>query len=144
MLAEARYFARMMAGCRRFVRTPPAADPHSLIAHNLARREENFLELMRRVVYANPDNPYFKLFQWAGCGYEELKTAVARDGLEPTLAELRKSGVCLSHDEFKGKRPIERSGLRIEVQPRDFTNPLVRGALETTSSGSRSLSLIHI
>ncbi len=63
---------------------------------------------------------------------------MARDGLETTLSELRKSGVYLSHDEFKGKKPLERSGLSIAVTPRDFANPLVRGALETTSSGSRS------
>jgi hypothetical protein len=138
MLNEARYYARMMAGCRRFIRTPPASDPRSLVADNLARREENFLELMRQVVFANPANPYYKLFDWAGCGYEDLRRAVLKDGLETTLAELRRLGVRLTHDEFKGKKPIQRSGLQIEAMPRDFSNPLVRGALETTSSGSRS------
>jgi hypothetical protein len=138
MLAEARYFARMMGGCRSFVQTPPVTDPRTLLAGNLARREENFLEVMRRVVFANPANPYFKLFQWAGYGLEDVSAAVRRDGLDAALAGLHKSGVYLSHDEFKGKKPIERTGLVIETQPRDFANPLVRGALETTSSGSRS------
>jgi hypothetical protein len=138
MLNEARYFARMMAGCRRFIRTPPASDPWSLVAQNVARREENFLSLMRTVVFANPANPLRRLFEWAGCGYEDLHQAVTRDGLETTLARLSSSGVRLTHDEFKGKQPIVRSGLRIEVTPQDFANPLVRGALETTSSGSRS------
>lgn len=138
MLAEARYFARMMSGCRSFIQTSPVSDARALIAGNLARREENFLDVMRRVVFANPRNPYFKLFQWAGFGFEDVSAAVKSDGLDAALAGFRKSGVYLSHDEFKGKTPIQRPGLAIEVQPRDFANPLVRGALETTSSGSRS------
>lgn len=138
MLAEARYFARMMGGCRGFVRTPPEANPSRVIAGNLARREENFVEVMRRVVFANPANPFCRLFRWAGYSLDDVSTLVKREGLDAALARFHKSGVYLSHDEFKGRRPIERSGLVIETRTADFANPLVRGAMETTSSGSRS------
>lgn len=138
MLAEARYFARMMAACWRLARTPIAADPRAVIAENLANREANFLELMDRTVFANEANPYNRLFRWAGCTAGDLRSAVLSNGLEPTLEQLRKSGVYLTHDEFKGNKPIERAGLKIEACPGDFANTLSRAALETTSSGSRS------
>ena len=142
MLREASYFARMARDCYEFVRTPPKDNPRALIQETLDNREANFLDLMRQVVFANASNPYNQLFQWAGCGYEDLTKAIGADGLESTLEELRKGGVYLSHDEFKGKKPIERSGRRIETRQGDFVNPLVRGMLETTSSGSRSTGTI--
>lgn len=117
---------------------PPAAGPAALIRHNLLNREENFLHLMRRAVFDCPSSPYARLFQWAGCEYEDLRRLVAGEGLDAALAHLYLAGVRLSHDEFKGKQPIQRTGLRIDAAPRDFASPLVRGALETTSSGSRS------
>jgi hypothetical protein len=139
MLKEARYFARMMRGCQRFLSTPPLADPRAAIAYNLEHRESNFLALMRDVVFANAANPYHKLFVLAGCDFGDLKERVGRQGLEGTLRELRTAGVYLSHNEFKGKEPIVRHGREIGMAgPEAFANPRVRGALETTSSGSRS------
>jgi hypothetical protein len=138
MWNEVKYFGRMMAGCRRFVRTPCAGNPESLVRANLARREENFLEGMKRAVFARPECVYARLFAWAGCEFGDLEAMVRREGLEAALGRLAEAGVRLEHDEFKGKRAVERGGLRIEAGPRDFANPLARGALETTSSGSRS------
>jgi hypothetical protein len=139
MLTEARYFARMMAGCQRFLRTPPLANPRAAIEHNLRHREDHFLELMRNVVFAKPENPYHRLFVKAGCRVADLEGAVRRHGLDATLEQLRAAGVYLRHDEFKGKTPIVRDGEELGLaSPRQFANPLVRGALETTSSGSRS------
>jgi len=139
MLKEARYFARMMRGCQRFLRTPSIADPYSVVKKNLESREENFLALMRQVVFANPANPYRKLFAFAGVEFDDLAMEVRKCGLDSTLETLRAAGVYLKHDEFKGKTPIERAGRVIaNAAPVDFANPLVRGALETTSSGSRS------
>ena len=90
MLAEARYFARRMGGCRRFIRTPAAAGPPSQIARNLARREANFLEMLRRAVFDNPANPCHQLFAWAGCTYGDLQSSIAGHGLEATLTHLRR------------------------------------------------------
>jgi len=120
-------------------RAPLEADPPGLIRRMIENREQNFLDLMRRAVFENPSNPYYTLLQWAGCAYGDLEQSVRRDGLEPTLQSLRQAGVYLLNDEFKGKRPIERSGRQLQVQSDDFANPLVRGLCETTSGGSRSL-----
>jgi hypothetical protein len=128
----------MALGVYKMTRTPLEADPDSLVRRALENREANFLDLMRRVVFDNPANPYYTLFQWAGCAYGDLERAVRTNGLEPTLESLRKEGVYLAHDEFKGKKPVERSGRQMSVKSDDFTNPLVKGVIQTTSGGSRS------
>ena len=132
------YYTRMASGLYALLRTPPHADPDSVIRHQLENRERHFLELARCAIFANPANPYHQMFQLAGCGYEDLAEAVRRDGLESTLAALHRQGVYLSHDEFKGKRPILRCGREIPATPASFRNPLVKGGIETTSGGSRS------
>jgi hypothetical protein len=134
MLREAGYYARMALGVYKMTRMPLEADPPGLVRRMIESREENFLDLMRRVVFNTPSNPYYTLFQWAGCTYGDLQHAVRRDGLEPALDSLRKAGVYLSNGEFKGKRPVERS--------HQFANPLVRGLLETTSGATRGSGTI--
>lgn len=138
MFREASYYSRMAVGLHKMARMPLAPDPRALVRRTLEKRETNFLELMRRAVYEYPANPYHQLFQWAGCTYGDLERAVRRDGLEPTLEKLRQEGVYLEHDEFKGKRPIRRGKKELAVDPGDFANPLVKGIIETSSSGSRS------
>lgn len=140
MLREASYYAQMAKAWNQFVRTPAASDPEGLIREQIENRESRFLELMRRVVFADPANPYHKLFEWAGCTYPDLERAVLRNGLEPALEELRHAGVYLNHDEFKGRKPVERAGRQITVDPSDFVNPLVRGALVHRTSGSSGAS----
>ncbi len=138
MLREAEYYTRMMMGVYRVARAPVEPDPQALIQRMLDNRERNFLDLVRQVVFSNPSNPYYALFQWAGCTYGDLEHAVKTGGLEPTLESLRENGVYLAHDEFKGSRPIVRSGRQLPARPTDFNNPLVRGLLESTSGGTRS------
>ena len=138
MLREAGYYSRMTLGIYQLARAPLESDPESVVRRALENREANFLNLMGRVVFDNPSNPYHTLFQWAGCTYGDLEHAVRSNGLEPTLESLRKEGVYLANDEFKGKRPVERSGKQMMVESDDFANPLVKGTLETTSGGSRS------
>jgi len=72
MLRGARYFARMMRGWAELIRTPVAPDPHGLVRRNLEDRTANFLDLVRRVVFANASNPYQVMFPWAGCPYSDL------------------------------------------------------------------------
>jgi len=138
MLREARYYSRLVAGIYQWARRPLEPDPHGLVRRTLERRDDNFLHLMREAVFANPSNPFYTLFQWAGCTYQDLEQSVHGNGLEPTLESLRKAGVYLRHDEFKGKRPIERGGRQLAVRTADFANPLVRGVIDNPSSGSRS------
>ena len=137
-LSKLGYYARMASGLHALLRTRPPADPDGMIRSQMENRAEHFLELVRRVVFSNPANPYYQMFQLAGCSYQDLAEAVRRDGLEATLAALDRQGVYLSHDEFKGKKPIVRSNREIAATPRSFRNPLVKEGIETSSGGSRS------
>ncbi|MGD0015347.1 MAG: hypothetical protein ABSD56_13155 [Bryobacteraceae bacterium] len=138
MLDEAVYYSRMALGIYKFLRTKPHPDPEAVIRRQLENREAIFLDTTRRVIFANPHNPYHEMFRLAGCTFEDLAQAVARDGLEATLAVLHRQGVYLTHDEFKGKTPIVRSGRHIATGTASFRNPLVAGLMESRSSGTRS------
>lgn len=138
MLREAGYYARMVLGLYRLVRTPPASDPDGEIRSQLENRERIFLDTVRRVIFANPENPYHRMFKMTGCRLEDLAEEVRRHGLETTLAAIHRQGVYLTHDEIKGKKPIVRSGEGIPSDESSFLNPLASGLMESASSGSRS------
>jgi hypothetical protein len=61
---------------------------------------------------------------------------VTRYGLESALETLRQAGVCVSSEEFKGRKPLVRGGRHIPASAADFINPFVRGAWSTRTSGS--------
>ncbi len=138
MFREATYYTRMALGLFQLARTRTASDPDAQIRQQMAARESNFLDLARGIVFSNPSHPYLRMFQIAGCTEGDLANSVGRNGLEATLESLRLAGVWLSHDEFKGKRGIIRSGQHIPSTGMSFGNPLVRGLTESSSSGSRS------
>lgn len=138
MLREAAYYARMGLGVYGLLRAPRIPDPEATVRHQMENRERHFLETARSVIFGNPQNPYHRMLRLADCGYEDLERGVNRDGLEPTLAALHRAGVYLSHDEFKCKRPIIRSGETIPADSTSFFNPLVSGYYESRSGGSRS------
>jgi hypothetical protein len=60
-----------------------------------------------------------------------------RQGLESTLEKLHDQGVYVTIDEFKGRRPIERRGLRLEASAGDFDNPWLAHHYDTQTGGSR-------
>jgi hypothetical protein len=136
MLYEIGYYSRMAKGVWRYARAPRVADARSAVRENLERRETHFLDLARRVVFSNPANPYHAMFRIAGCGCEDLAEQVRGHGLEGALESIARAGVYLTHDEFKGKRPIVRSGEHIPMNAESFANPLVAPMFETASSGS--------
>ncbi len=138
MLKEAVYYTRMALGMSRLLRAEPLADPESVIRRQLENRETTFLETARRAIFSNPQNPYYEMFRFAGCAFGDLENAVHRDGLESAMAALHRAGVYLTHDEFKGKAPIVRSGRHIPAPDGVFRNPLYSTPFETLSSGSRS------
>ena len=139
MLQGIKFYSKMAWGIRQFLRTPPIADPEAHIRHNLARREDNFLALVERGIFQHSPSPYNEMFRLAGCTFGDLQNEVRRAGLEPTLRRLRENGVYVTHDEFKAKTPIVRSGREIPSHDASFRNPQVANALsEGISSGSRS------
>ena len=136
MLREASYYAGMARGLYAYLSTPPVTDADTAIRRQFENREPAFLNSVRRVVFDRPGNPYRRMFELAGCSYEDFADAVRRDGLESALAAVQRAGVYLTHDELKGKTEIVRSGEHIPSDDRSFLNPLVRGLMESSSSGS--------
>ena len=90
----------------------------------LANREARFLDLVNRTVYPNPRSPYRRLLAHVGCEQGDLRSLVARDGLEGTLRRLADLGVYVTFDEFKGRRAVVRGSARFTFTDRDFDSPL--------------------
>jgi hypothetical protein len=137
MLSEAAYYLRM-ANSIREITAPGEGDPLAPIRHQLANREEIFLDTLRQTVFSDSGSLYSQLFRAARCTAEDFERAVRRDGLEAALEMIRRAGVWVSHDEFKGKQPLLRDGVEIPCDPTHFLNPLARGTIAGASSGSRS------
>ncbi len=103
----------------------------------LDRREETFLELLEQGVYGNPRSPYRALLDAAGAELGDVREMIADRGLEGALATLRDGGVYATLDEFKGRKPLERSGIVTPIDHADFDNPLLSQHYWGRSSGSR-------
>lgn len=110
-----------------FLRRP--LDVHAARARVLAeraRREERFLDLVDRAVYRHPRSPYGRLLSHAGCEPGDLHTLVRQEGLDGALNRLADAGVCVTFDEFKGRKEAVRGSARFSFSDRDFDNPLCR------------------
>src|SRR5262245_54729667 len=127
MLQEARLYGAMPFALLAYVRSPRLTDPAAVLRDQLERRAARFLETLRRTVFADANHPYSRPFDAAGCTFADLVNLVDRDGLEPALDALRRGGVFLTHDEFKGRTPLVRFGRQIPADPSDWTNPLAAG-----------------
>lgn len=137
-LSDARLAARFLRGLPRFLRRPLAPEEAgAILQRRLARREADFLDLVRRTIYEHPPSPYRTLLEWAGCQYGDLARLVAREGIEGALSALLRSGVYLSVDEIKGRRPVVRGTRVLPVDPGQLRNPCASLHVSARSSGSR-------
>jgi hypothetical protein len=139
MLDDVTMFARFAAGLGNFLQhrlTPE--DCRRSLQESLRRREESFLLLAKQSIFENPRSPYRPLLHWAGVTEEDLNSLVRKEGIEGSLERLFDAGVCLSLDEFKGRRPIIRTGL--EIAGANFDNPLLARQFEGRTGGSRGVS----
>ncbi len=123
---------------RQIFRPITLDDAKAQIRHRLAVRDELFLQMAREAIWQHPTSPYRRLLTWAGWSYDTLAEAVRRRGLEATLEALRDAGVYLSHEEFKGQKPIQRDGLRFECPEGDLDNPRVLPSFVARTGGTRS------
>jgi len=73
----------------------------------------------------------------AGVEYGDVEKLVDTEGVEGALGALYDAGVRVSIDEFKGRRPIQRSGVDLAVRAKDFDNPFLRSHYESQTGGSR-------
>jgi hypothetical protein len=106
----------------------------------LGRREESFIDLLERGVYANPGSPYRPLLDAAGIELGDARALVADHGLKGALGRLHDAGVYATLDEFKGRRPLERDGVSRPLSDGDFDNPLISGDYWGATGGSRGTS----
>ena len=137
--ADVRGFVRYVRGLPRYLAEPMSEDAaRQRIAGDLAHREESFLAVLERGVFAASTNPYRRLFARAGIEFHDVAELVRSDGLEPALARLHDEGVWLSIAEVKGKEPVRRGDWTMEIEPGALHNTLVTGHFEASTSGSRS------
>jgi hypothetical protein len=113
-------------------------EARSIVADRLAHREENFLRLIDRAVWARPASPYRWLLERASVEPQDLGGLVRGRGLDEALRVLREGGVYVTFEEFRASVPIVRDGRIFHQQPADFGNPLLAGTYEAESGGSTS------
>ncbi|MDR7481143.1 MAG: hypothetical protein QN183_05315 [Armatimonadota bacterium] len=139
--AARRLIWSVRAGVRvgRLLRQPAvsADGVEDRLRDGVARRAEHFLACAERLIFAHPHSPYRPLLEVAGYDLPALTRLVRTQGLDAALDQLRADGVYVTIQEFKGIAPAIRRGQTFRFHPRDFANPSVVGALQTTSSGSR-------
>src|SRR6188508_2774260 len=120
-LGHLRMYARFASGLRGFLAHPTTIeDARALLAERLAGRAESFLTVAERGIYGHPRSPYLALLRAAGCELDDLRAMVRADGLEAALSSLRRAGVYVSYEEWKGRQPLVRGSLEIEVGPHSF------------------------
>jgi hypothetical protein len=135
--SETTAFLRFLAEVPGFVRRRMSYDEAcKVIRERLRSREANFLALLDAKVFRNPASPYRAMLQIAGCEHGDVTHMVRDLGLEGTLHALRRAGVGVSFEEFKGRVPIVRSGREIPSNSQSFDNPQRVGAVPRQSGGS--------
>ncbi len=138
-LDEIRTGIRLLAGLPAiFSRTITPRDAAETLRRRLRHRDDDFLALLRTAIFRNPDSPYRRLLDAAGCGYADVERLVRADGVEETLRVLYRAGVYMEVDEFKGRRPVVRGSVEFEVHPAGLWNAAARFRLPVRTSGSRS------
>ncbi len=135
--SEAAVFFRLVRGIRPFVAEKITFEQaREAIRRRLKVREERFLEKLETAVFSCPSSPYFRLFEAAGCEPGDVRRLVRREGVESTLDRLRRAGVFVTWEEFKGWKPIYRGSQTFQVRAKDFDNPVVREHFTATSGGT--------
>jgi len=108
------------------------------VLDGLGSRESSFLDVIEHAVFDVASSPYRWLLDRASVGLPDVQRSVREHGLEATLSDLHDSGVYVTLDEFKGRRPIVRHGRSLETRSHDFDNPLSRRHIASRTGGSRS------
>lgn len=130
-------YARFAKDLRPFLREPVTYEQAvSKVKERLETREENFLRVVEKNIFGNPQSPYVRLLEWAECELGDIKTLVRDRGLEATLETLRAAGVYVAFEEFKCRTPIVRGGKELRVSPADFDNPHLVAHYQAETGGS--------
>jgi hypothetical protein len=139
LFTQARLFTQLARALPAYLRSPiDLGTASARIRTDLAQRDKNLRRVVERGIFAIPESPYRQLLVHAGFEAADVVELVRREGVEGALGMLYDSGVYVSLDEFKGRRPIERGSLRLDVTSRSFDNPVVKAHYVARSGGSRS------
>lgn len=138
-----RKYFRFANGLRKFAKSRMAPEEsielaRSLLKKRIAARESNFLTLLEKAIFGFARSPYLPLLERKKITFNDIKTWVSQDGLESTLRKLAQDGVYFTVEEFKGRVPVERKGIKFQCNPRMFDNPFLADAYEVRSGGTRS------
>jgi hypothetical protein len=137
IVAEARFGAGFLLRLPKYLRSPvDLAEARAVLEQRLAFRAANFLALVR-AVYADAVSPYLALLRHAGCEYGDVERLVGTEGVEGALDVLRREGVYLTVDEFKGRRPVARGVLRLAVTPDQLRNSAMHRHVAAWTGASR-------
>lgn len=128
-------FLRGFPGFLRHSMDPPRA--RAILDQRFRDRQVDFLRTVREGVYRRQGSPYRRLLEAAGCEYGDLDRLVRQEGVDDALQVLRRQGVYVTLDEFKGRRPIVRGTTSFTAGPAQFRNPLSGAHVAFPSGGSR-------
>ena len=135
LLTGARFLARVPVFLRRRFTLEEARAIH---AARLAERESRWLDFVRRAVFGSSGGVLHRLFDHAGVSFGDLRGLVDREGLEGALQQLFEAGIYITSDEFKGRIPLVRGSLSLELEPASLRNPLAAFHVPARSGWSRS------
>ena len=107
-----------------------------LVRQCIREREKNLLRIVKTAVFGSPKSPYLWLFRVAACEYGDVEKMTVQDGVDNALQVLRKSGIYVSFEEFKGRKPIRRGSQQLVVSSADFFNPFLANAYYSSSGGN--------
>ncbi len=134
---DIRMYARFARGLSAFLKNPLTInEARAIIQKRMDEREKNFLRILERGVFGYERSPFLPLLKRAGCTLGDIRQMVAARGLEPTLRELRRAGVYVTFEEFKGKTPIVRNGFTLATDARAFDNPYLGHYYSAETGGS--------
>ena len=132
-------YARFATGFVRYLREPlTPGQARRAVAERLARREQALAEMVERQVYRDEGSPYRALLDAAGWTRSAVLARLAQAGVEGALRELAESGVYVTLDEFKGRRPAVRGTHTFAFAEGDFDNTGLDYHVEVRSGGTRS------
>lgn len=151
ILADLKMYGRFALGLPRYLKhTLTLEEAKAIVKKRMEERETNFLRWVKKGVFGYSGSPYLPLMKLAHCEMEDIENMIRDKGLEDTLLALRKAGVYITFEEFKGREPIVRNGHVFHVREHDFDNPFLSHYYQvetggTTGAGKRvSIELDHL
>lgn len=134
---DAMMYARFGFGLHKFLRQKITLEEAKAVIHrNMAHREKNFLDVLKKGIFEYPSSPYLPLLKWAGSEFGDIEKMVSEDGLTAALRKLREEGVYVTFEEFKGREAMRRGSQEIQVSSNDFDNPWLKSSYVGESGGS--------